>query len=767
MTYARGTLLQRLSIASLLVASLFACEGKDRSAGLIEGAARSRDDVAAHDQRQLDANALLLARSEIIRPTEAPQNSQILFGDLHVHSTYSIDAFTVELPMMAQQGVHTPADACDFARHCAKLDFYSHNDHAASLTLDHWNETKRVIRECNASADYGDHGGQSKNQGQDLVVFAGWEWTQVGTTAEEHWGHKNVIFPGIEENELPTRPINARQYDGGIGLFNNVRPALAGRWLDPLGWSDYKDLEWLVDEVAAVPECPKGVNTRDLPLDCHEPAPTPEVLFKKLDEWGFDYFVIPHGNAWGSYTPPTTTWDKQLNSAQHRPDKQSLIEVFSGHGNSEEYRSFRAWELDSAGNYQCPEPKDGYTACCWQAGEIMRQRCDGLDEEECERRVKLARERALSAGASYWNVFPDAQPEAWLNCGVCEDCFKPAFNYVPTESTQYAMALSNFDEVDERGKPLRFDWGFIGSTDDHTSRPGTGYKQYDRRKMTFASGVKNEFYGKLASMATTMDDPQMPAEVPMDYARPDGFRMQTFTYPGGIVAVHSQGRSREDIWDAMKRKETYTTSGPRMLLWFDMLTESGKRIPMGAKTEQGTAPKFEVRAVGAYKQKPGCPSDSMQALSEERLDYLCAGECYHPGDERHPITAIEVVRIRPQMVRDEPIDPLIEDAWKTFDCPADSSGCVIQFEDEDFSKDGRDTLYYVRALQEATPAINADHIRTEFDDDGKAVSVNLCHGDYRTDLNDDCLAPAQERAWSSPIFVDFAKSKIGSAMANQ
>ena len=75
-------------------------------------------------------------------------------------------------------------------------------------------------------------------------------------------------------------------------------------------------------------------------------------------------------------------------------------------------------------------------------------------------------------------------------------------------------------------------------------------------------------------------------------------------------------------------------------------------------------------------------------------------------------------------------------------------------EDPDFAASDRDVLYYARALQEPTPAINGDTIRAKFDLEGNAVSVEPCYGDYRVDASDDCLAPAQERAWSSPIFVN-------------
>ncbi len=721
---------------------LMACEGEDRGVGEITAPARSPAAVAAQDEARSAADRTLRARGAA---GLARQARQILFGDLHVHSTYSLDAFTVELPMMGLQGAHPPADSCDFARYCAQLDFFSLTDHAETLTPEHWSSSKKIIRACAARS------GDRENP--DLVPFLGWEWTQVGLRPENHWGHKNVIFPGIGEQQLPLRPISSRPHDSANrGVFENVRQVPKVRFVDPAGWKEYQDLAWLIARLDEVPRCPRGVPVRDLPPDCHESAATPKQLYERLDQWGLDALVIPHGNSWGIYTPPLASWDKALAGGQHDPRRQRLIEVMSGHGNSEEFRPWRAG-IATATGLECPAPTKDYLPCCWQAGEIIRSRCGDLPVAQCESRVAAARRLALEAGASYAQVVSDAQISEWLDCGQCRDCFKPAFGMVPRESVQYAMALSNFQERDSRGQPLRFRFGFLASTDDHTSRPGTGYKQYERRKMTFATGPRAARF--LFSLGEEMEDPQRAQAVHTEWVLPDSERAQSFTFPGGIVAVHAAGRSREEIWAALKRREVYGTSGPRILLWFDLLQGSGVR-PMGSELTQRENPRFEVRAAGAFRQREGCPAASHQALDEARLEYLCAGQCYFPGTERHPIEAIEVVRILPQRTPGEPLEALIEDPWKRMTCPQDGDGCVVQFEDEEWLARGRDAVYYVRALQEPTEAINGATLRTSYDGEGNAIAVNPCYGDFRTDLEEDCLAPVRERAWSSPIFLNQA-----------
>jgi hypothetical protein len=78
---------------------------------------------------------------------------------------------------------------------------------------------------------------------------------------------------------------------------------------------------------------------------------------------------------------------------------------------------------------------------------------------------------------------------------------------------------------------------------------------------------------------------------------------------------------------------------------------------------------------------------------------------------------------------------------------------VAEFEDPDFVPGGRDATYYVRAVQEPTPAVNAGALRCDYDAEGRCVQTHPCYGDYRTSFADDCLAPAEERAWSSPIYL--------------
>jgi len=733
----------RIARALLAGAALSAaCGGPERDAGRIEGPARSAELVAAREGVRERAGELLGG----VAPARA---KQILFGDLHVHTTFSFDAFLYALPLFGGEGAHPPADACDFARYCAGLDFFSLNDHAEGLPPELWAETRRSVRECNAKA--GDPAAP------DLVAFAGWEWTQVGDTPETHYGHKNVIFPGLADDELPARPIASAAGEG------QRRPpgwlvggaALATRLL---GYGAYADAIDIVGRMAKTPDCPRGVDTRELPADCAEQAATPAELFRKLDEWGFESLVIPHGLAWGLHAPPGATLDVQLSRAQHDPARQRLLEVMSGHGNGEEYRSFPAGEAEAGGAPVCPEPTPDFLPCCWRAGEIMRGRCGDLPAAECEARVAEAQRLTLEAGTQPQLVFPDTEAAEWLDCDQCRDCFKPALSLRPGQTAQYGAAVSGFGEPGPDGRPLRFRFGFIASTDNHAARPGPGYTQYARRVMTDGRGIVTESTERRVRrwLVGDPDDPRRPQPVEQSRLRSlfEREREASFMYPGGVVAVHAAGRDRRSLWDALVRREVYGTSGPRILLWFDLLNAPGGPAPMGSEVEMAGVPRFEVRAAGAFVEEPGCPPEARAALAPDRLHRLCLDECHNPGEVRHPITAIEVVRIRPQERPGEPVGPLIEDPWRRFDCPPDPTGCRALFEDPEHATVGRDAVYYVRALQEPTPAINGATLRTEFDAEGRALRVAPCSGSYRTPAGDDCLAPAQERAWSSPIYLD-------------
>jgi len=130
------------------------------------------------------------------------------------------------------------------------------------------------------------------------------------------------------------------------------------------------------------------------------------------------------------------------------------------------------------------------------------------------------------------------------DCGQDREGFKPAYGLRPRGSVQYALALGR---EDGSGDPLRFRFGFIGSSDSHTGRAATGYKpDVGREGRTDIVGPRNDFFLRLLTNPGEADDPLEPQPAAPDAGSPLTVeRMGSFLYPGGTVAVHADTRDRD------------------------------------------------------------------------------------------------------------------------------------------------------------------------------------------------------------------------------
>jgi hypothetical protein len=141
--------------------------------------------------------------------------------------------------------------------------------------------------------------------------------------------------------------------------------------------------------------------------------------------------------------------------------------------------------------------------------------------------------------------------------------------------------------------PYRF--GVIGSTDSHTG---------------LATAAENNFFGKHTGLEPGPDRWQLTA------GQPDGDQSLGWEYlASGYAAVWARENTREAIFDAMKRREVYATTGPRIAVrvfggWqfapgdvhrshFEEVGY-GRGVPMGGQLpprEGATAPGFMIAAM--------------------------------------------------------------------------------------------------------------------------------------------------------------------------
>jgi hypothetical protein len=114
---------------------------------------------------------------------------------------------------------------------------------------------------------------------------------------------------------------------------------------------------------------------------------------------------------------------------------------------------------------------------------------------------------------------------------------------------EYAReALKNGLLLESRLGTNPYKFGMVGSTDSHTA---------------LAAVEEDNFFGKATNVEPKpgrMDHPFAKSE----YGAFEGYQLVA----SGLVGVWAQENTRGSIWDAMARKETYATTGTRMMVRF-------------------------------------------------------------------------------------------------------------------------------------------------------------------------------------------------------
>ena len=263
-----------------------------------------------------------------------------------------------------------------------------------------------------------------------------------------------------------------------------------------------------------------------------------------------------------------------------------------------------------------------------------------------------------------------------------------------------------------------YQFGFIGSTDAHTSAPGSVSEYQQPHK-----------YGATRKQSLTVND------------KP---RSVAFQNPGGIAGVWAEENTRDAIFDALKRRETFATSGPRIAPRFfagwdipeslcssERLADEGYRlgVPMGGVLSHGETNQKSPRFVVAASADPGTPDEPGQPLQRLQIIKGWVGEdgSFHQ----------QVVDIAGDAKNRASVDPM--------SCatrgPGFASLCGVWTDPEFDAR--QDAVYYARAVE--NPSCR--------------WSTRQCLLMPEAERPDGCSNPRiprtiQERAWTAPIWYD-------------
>jgi len=261
-----------------------------------------------------------------------------------------------------------------------------------------------------------------------------------------------------------------------------------------------------------------------------------------------------------------------------------------------------------------------------------------------------------------------------------------------------------------------FKFGANAGTDTHTG---------------LTAAEEDNYWGKLAS--------QEPKPKRMDL--PFNKQFLSFdTTAAGYMGVWAKANTREAIWDAMQRRETFASTGPRMTVRFfggydfaaaDLgnLVKAGytRGVPMGGDLKPAPAGKAPTFLIAAMKDPQGANLDRVQVIKgwvdaagqthERVFDVKWAGSRMPGANGKLP-----------------PVGNTVDLKTATYSNSIGAAELVSLWTDPSFDADQR-AVYYVRVLEIPTPRWTAhDQARFKVKAPAKATLIH------------------QERAFTSPIW---------------
>lgn len=270
--------------------------------------------------------------------------------------------------------------------------------------------------------------------------------------------------------------------------------------------------------------------------------------------------------------------------------------------------------------------------------------------------------------------------------------------------------------------PYKF--GLIGSTDSHTA---------------LAAAEEENFFGKVSSMEPNPERTKRPF-----IKHGDLTIMEWEVTSSGYAAVWATANTREAIFDAMERRETYATTGSRMIVrlfgsW-DFVPEDAhsrlpadigytKGVPMGgdlSAAPDGKAPTF---LVAALKDPIGANLDRIQIIKgwlaeDGTLHERVYDAVWGDADKRKPAADGKL----------PPVGNTVDVAEATWTNTIGDPELITVWQDPEFDPRQR-AFYYARVLEIPTPRWTAY--------DAKRFGIELLP---------DVRVVHQERGYTSPIW---------------